>query len=128
MDGGPHFRGPFNELLEEFKIPYTPSSPNNPEIEMKYVIFGLWLIGSIASPVIHMKWKFRQISNRNESGDETEKITGIEPEIDTIRNLQVNFDNRKEVKEKVECDKDIKDCNLECECDDCSYQTNTKIS
>ena len=38
MDGGPHFRGPFNELLEEFKIPYTPSSP---EIEMKYVIFGL---------------------------------------------------------------------------------------
>ena len=31
MDGGSHFRGPFNELLEEFKIPYTPSSPNNPE-------------------------------------------------------------------------------------------------
>ena len=31
MDGGPHFRGPFNKLLEEFKIPYTPSSPNNPE-------------------------------------------------------------------------------------------------
>ena len=59
-----------------------------------------------------MKWKFRQRSNRNESRAETEKITGIEPEIDTIRNLQVDFDNRKEVKEKVECDKDIKDCNL----------------
>ena len=69
------------------------------------------MIGSFALPVIQMKWKFRQKSNRNESGDETEKIKGIEPEIDTIRNFQVDFDNRKEVKEKVECDKDIKDCN-----------------
>ena len=68
------------------------------EIEIKYVIFGLWLVGSITSPVINMKWKFRQRSNRIESGAETEKITGIEQEIDTIRNLQVNFDKRKEVK------------------------------
>ena len=29
MDGGPEFRGPFQEILEEFKIPYTPSSPYN---------------------------------------------------------------------------------------------------
>ena len=97
------------------------------EIEMKYVIFGLWLVGLIALPVIHMKWKFRQRSNRNESRAETEKITGIEPEIDTIRNIQVDFDNRK-VKEKVECDTDVKYHNLECECVKCSYQTNTKIS
>ena len=98
------------------------------EIEMKYVIFGLWLVGLITSPVIHIKWMFRQRSNRNESRAETEKIIGIEPEIDTIRNLQVDFDNRKEVKEKVECDTDVKDRNLECECVKCSYQTNTKIS
>ena len=29
VDGGPEFRGPFKEMLEEFKIPYTPSSPYN---------------------------------------------------------------------------------------------------
>ena len=30
-DGDPEFRGPFQELLEEFKIPHTPSSPYNLE-------------------------------------------------------------------------------------------------
>ena len=28
-DGGPEFRGPFKEMLEEFHIPYTPSFPHN---------------------------------------------------------------------------------------------------
>ena len=27
VDGGPEFRGPFKEMLEEFKIPYTLSLP-----------------------------------------------------------------------------------------------------
>ena len=36
-------------------------------------------------------------------------MTGIEPkaEIVTMANLEVDFENSKEVKEKVECDKDI---------------------
>ena len=29
VNGGPEFRGPFKEMLEELKIPYTPSSPYN---------------------------------------------------------------------------------------------------
>ena len=29
MDRGPEFKGPFQEMMEEFKIPYTPSSPYN---------------------------------------------------------------------------------------------------
>ena len=29
MEGGPEFRGPFWEMLKEFKIPYTLSSPYN---------------------------------------------------------------------------------------------------
>ena len=28
-DGGPHFRGEFKEMLSEYKIPETPSSPYN---------------------------------------------------------------------------------------------------
>ena len=98
------------------------------EIEIKYVIFALWLVGSITSPVIHMKEKFRQRSNRNKSEPETEKITGIKPKIDTMTNLEVDFENRKEVKDKVECDKDIKDHNLKYKCVECSYPNNTKIS
>ena len=31
FDGGPHFRGEFITLLENCKIPITPSSPYNPE-------------------------------------------------------------------------------------------------
>merc|ERR1712240_620352 len=30
-DGGPHFRGEFKEMLAEYKIPETPSSPYNHE-------------------------------------------------------------------------------------------------
>ena len=28
-DGGPHFRGPFKEMLKEYAIPETPASPYN---------------------------------------------------------------------------------------------------
>ena len=31
IDGGSEFQGPFQELLKEFGIPYTPSSPYNLE-------------------------------------------------------------------------------------------------